>query len=208
MVELLVAPCEVKAARYAVEHWHYSRSMPTPPIIRFGVWENHQFIGVVLFSRGASDSLGKPYGLKTTEVCELTRIALTDHRSSVSKILSVAIAQLKRGNPGLRLIVSYADPEYQHHGGVYQASNWLYAGMTASDSKYKDKSGRLWHSRQVSATGYKKQYGEYRRVPKTSECERIAISGKHRYLYPLDRAMRKQIEPLAKPYPKRTHADA
>jgi hypothetical protein len=33
--------------------------------------------------------------------------------------------------------------------------------------------------------------------------EKIRGSSKHRYLYPLDAAMRAQIEPLRKPYPKR-----
>jgi hypothetical protein len=31
----------------------------------------------------------------------------------------------------------------------------------------------------------------------------VRMPGKYRYLYPLDSAMREQIAPLAKPYPKR-----
>lgn len=31
----------------------------------------------------------------------------------------------------------------------------------------------------------------------------VIVSGKHKYLYPLDKAMRKQIAPLAQPYPKK-----
>ena len=61
----------------------------------------------------------------------------------------------------------------------------------------------MWHGRQVSSTGVKRQYGELRYVPRIEDCTRIPEIGKHRYLYPLDRAMRKQIEPLRKPYPKR-----
>jgi len=34
----------------------------------------------------------------------------------------------------------------------------------------------------------------------------IKGKGKHKYLYPLDRAMRRQILPLAQPYPKKEHA--
>ena len=45
--------CSHEAARWAVEHWHYSKSMPTPPVVKIGVWEDERFIGVVLFSRGA-----------------------------------------------------------------------------------------------------------------------------------------------------------
>jgi hypothetical protein len=195
------------AAKFAVEHWHYSRSMPTPPVIKIGVWEDGKFIGCVLFSRGATNNLGKPYGLTNTEVCELTRVALTVHHSAVSRILAIAIKMLAQKEDGLRLIVSFADTEQQHHGGIYQASNWLYSGMTAGYDKFRDKSGRIWHPRQVSATGYKRQYGDYRRVPKINDWERVPVGGKHRYLYPLDDDMRRQIEPLRKPYPKRLPAN-
>lgn len=203
MTELKVDWCSYQAAKYAVEHWHYTRSMPTPPVIKIGVWEDGKFIGCVLFSRGSTNNLGKPYGLEITEVCELTRVALTEHSVQVSQILAAAIKLLRRKEKGLRLIVSFADPEQNHHGGIYQATNWIYTGQSEPYDKFRDASGRVWHPRQVSATGYKKQYGEYRRVPKISECERVRVQGKHRYLYPLDRAMRRQIEPLRKPYPKR-----
>jgi hypothetical protein len=177
--------------------------MPTPPVIKMGVWENGEFIGCVLFSRGSTNNLGKPYGLKTTEVCELTRIALASHLTPVSKILSFALKTLIGKEKGLRLIVSFADPEQNHHGGIYQATNWIYTGQSEDYDKFRDRTGRVWHPRQVSATGYKKQYGEYRRVPIINQCERVRVVGKHRYLYPLDRAMHRQIAPLAKPYPKR-----
>ena len=53
--------CSYHAAKYAVEHWHYSKTMPTPPVLNIGVWESGKFIGVVLFSRGANNNLGRPY---------------------------------------------------------------------------------------------------------------------------------------------------
>lgn len=203
MSDLLVAPCSYKAAKYAVEHWHYSESMPTPPVLKFGVWENGEFIGAVLFSRGSNNNMLRPFFLKIEEGAELTRVALKAHKSFVSGIVSRALKSLKTNNSGLRLVVSYADPNEGHHGGIYQAGNWIYTGQTQKDAVYIDASGRRWHSRQVSRTGVSRQYGELRRVPKHSECERVEIEGKHRYLYPLDRAMRRQIEPLAQPYPKR-----
>lgn len=176
---------------------------PPPPYNLVGVWENSTFIGCVIFSRGASDSLGKPYGLTSMECCELTRVALTNHSAPVSRVLMLALKFLRKRSPGLRLIVSYADPNNGHHGGIYQATNWIYSGDTSPDAKYIDRNGRAWHSRQVSSTGLKKQYGEYRKVAKISECRKIPLLGKHRYLYPLTPEMRAKIEPLAKPYPKR-----
>jgi len=201
--KLTVAFCDYKAAKFAVMNWHYSKAMPTPPLIKIGVWENGVFIGCVLFGRGANKNLGRFVGLGDTEVCELVRVALSNHLSTVSKIISICIKLLKKKSPKLRLIVSYADRNQSHDGVIYQAGNWVYNGETPNSYLYKDKNGRLWHQRQVSKSGYKPQYGEIRAVPKIDDCEKILQLSKHRYLYPLDRAMRKQIEPLAKPYPKR-----
>ena len=200
--ELVVDWCSYKAAKYAVEHWHYSQSMPAPPRMLIGVWENN-YIGCVIFSRGSNNNGHKPYKIKMTEFCELTRVALNRHKWPVSSILSRSIHMLKNKSPMIRLIVSYADPNESHHGGVYQAGNWIYTGQTAKDFKAVDPNGREWHSRQVSKTGVKRQFGEYRTVPRFDQCEIIPLLGKHRYLYPLDRAMRRQIEPLAQPYPKK-----
>ena len=195
-----------EAARFACKNWHYSKSIPVPPLVKIGVWENDKFIGVVVFSRGASSNLLNPYKLKTTEGCELTRVALCKHISPVSKILSLSIKFLKKSNPKLKLIISFADTNEGHHGGIYQATNWIYAGMTAPTTKYVDKTGREWHSRQVSEKGYNIQQGNIRKTIKPSECKKIKQHGKHRYLMPLDEMIRKQIQSLAKPYPKRAQS--
>jgi hypothetical protein len=167
----------------------------------FGVWEEGSFRGVVVFSRGANNRIGSPYNLEQDEVCELTRVAMRTHDAPVSQCCSYAMKMMKRDNPGIRLIVSYADPYEDHHGGIYQAMNWVYTGTTPKDRRYIDSKGRRLHSRQVSTKGYEMQFGKKTRVPKPSECEVVMVPGKHKYLYPLDRAMRRQIEPLAKPYP-------
>lgn len=202
-VDLRVDWCSYEAAKYAVEHWHYSRSMPTPPSVYIGVWEFQSFIGCVIFGRGSNNNGHKPYGIKMTEFCELTRIALRNHETPVSKVVSTALRMLKSKSPGVRLVVSYADPNHDHVGAIYQAGNWVYTGQTGADFEAIDQTGRKWHSRQVSSTGVKRQYSTLRRVHKHSECTIVPLLGKHRYLYPLDRAMRKQIESLRKPYPKR-----
>ena len=192
-----------ESAKYACINWHYSKSVPVPPLVKVGVWENNKFIGVVIFSRGASSNLLKPYGLTTTEGCELTRIALNVHKTPVSRIMSIAIKFLKKNSPNLKLIISFADPSEGHHGGVYQATNWIYSGRSASSFKYLDKNGEEWHSRQVSEKGFNIQQGAIRKTPKPSECKKIPCAGKHRYLMPLTDDMKTKVSKLAKPYPKR-----
>lgn len=197
-VDLRVDFCNHEAAKYAVEKWHYSERFPVGKIIKLGAWEDNQFIGAVLFARGNSMNLGKRYGLDSIEVCELVRVALTKHVSPVSQIVSRCISSLKMGNPGLRLIISYADPEQNHHGGIYQAGNWIYDGESGAEYQFFHE-GRWKHRREVTSGAFGRKGG----VPNYNQLPKRLTPGKHRYLYPLDRAMRRQIEPLAKPYPKR-----
>jgi hypothetical protein len=201
--ELRLDWCSHEAAKYAVEKWHYSRTMPPPPMMHIGAWESRQFIGCVLFARGASAHLLLPYGLKTTEGCELVRIALSRHSAPVSRIVRIALKMLSTSCPGIRLVVSFADPSKGHHGGVYQAGGWIYAGDTSPNSMYLDRSGKLWHNRMISSSGVRKVFGKYRKVLRPSDCKRIDLPGKHRYLMPLDQEMRERIAHLARPYPKR-----
>ena len=191
-----------KAASYACLNWHYSKSVPVPPLVKIGAWENKKFIGVIIFSRGASSNLMKPYGLNQDEGCELTRIALTKHNAPVSRIVKLAIQFLKRNSPNLRLIVSFADPQYNHHGGIYQAGNWIYVGDTAKGIEYWKDNKRL-HSRQVSEKGWNIQQGKKRKTVRPSECKIVKTPGKHRYIMPLDLQMRNRVMHLSKPYPKR-----
>ena len=201
--ELKLDWCSYEAAKYAVEHWHYSRSLPPPPHNRIGVWEGGCFVGCVLFARGATPELLSSYGLPTTGGCELVRVALGTHSAPVSRIVSIALKLLKQRSPGLRLVVSFADPAEGHHGGIYQAMGWIFSGDSDESVEYIGPDGKRWHGRMVSPTGLKKVYGRYRPVFRPCECERIDRPGKHRYLFPLDPEMRARILPLAKPYPKR-----
>ena len=111
-----------KAAKYACEHWHYSKKIPVNKLLKVGVWESGEFIGVIIFGLGASAQLHKQFGLKNTEVCELVRIALKKHQSPVSRMISIAFKFLRKNAPLLRVVVSFADPNEGHHGGIYQAT--------------------------------------------------------------------------------------
>lgn len=205
--------CSLDAARFACERWHYSGSLPMPPRVNIGVWEGGRFIGVVMFSRGASAKLLNPYGLKQDEGCELTRVALTKHAAPVSRIVAIAIRILSRHSPGMRLIVSFADPHEGHHGGIYQAGGWVYAGTTAATKQFIGPDGKTYHNRQVAAADPSlpaviTEFGKSNRVYRKSECTVIKLPPKHRYLLPLDPSLRERITALAQPYPKRAHSES
>jgi hypothetical protein len=200
-VDLRLDWCSYEAAKFAVEHWHYSKCLPGGNSVKVGAWENGLYIGSVIFSHGANNNIAKPYGLKQIECVELTRVALNEHTTPVSKILSYSIKMLKTSNPGIRLIVSYADSNQGHHGGIYQATNWIYIGEFATERGIM-LNGKLTHRRTVYAK-YKTSAFEWLKKNIDPLAEIIDGLPKYKYLFPLDEAMRKQIEPLRKPYPKR-----
>lgn len=190
---LQVGVCSHEAAEYACRNWHYSACLPSGKLSRFGVWEDGRFIGCVLFGRGATPAIGKPFGLTQLEVCELVRIALAEHAAPVSRIVAIILRLLHRCSPGLKLVISYADPGMQHHGGIYQAGNWLYLGTSQPQTR-KMAYGKPYHKRSVSSV-----------IGATNKLPDGPIEVKHKYAYPFDPQLRARLLPQTKPYPK-SHA--
>lgn len=199
MGDLTVAPCTREAAKYAVTHWHYSHVMPVGKAVTIGAWEDGRFIGAVVFSRGATHQLLTQWGLDLDEGCELTRVALREHKAPVTQIVAQALRILKRENPGLRLVVSFADPAQGHHGGIYQAGGWIY---NRADGTYRHYliHGKVMHSRSVHAKGWSQRI-EWLRENVDPNAQPYATPSKHRYLMPLDKAMRRRVLPYSQPYP-------
>jgi hypothetical protein len=196
--------CTHEAASYAVMNWHYSRRMPMPPIVKIGAWEDGRYIGCVLFARGANQNIGTPYGLSQTECCELVRVALREHATPVTRIVAIAMRFLRRNAPGIRLVVSYADPSEGHHGGIYQGGGWTYTGRSSESTQYLED-GRWKHSREVrfGAFGQGKRKSTGERSP-WADLPSRRVPGKHTYLMPMDDEIRSRIAPLSRPYPKKS----
>jgi len=187
--------CSYEAAKYAVMNWHYSARIPKFKQVYIGVWENEKFIGVVIFGLSVTPYLGSKYMLKNTECVELTRIALTKHRAPVSQIVAIALKLIRNQSPGLRLIISYADPNQGHNGSIYQAGNWIYVGTSSKVRQY------FWRGSWRNDTS---MFREFRLNPDLRKMHQYRdLPPKYKYLYPLDKEMREQIDPLAKPYPKK-----
>ena len=193
-----------EAAKYSVMNYHYSRRMPVGKLVKIGVWENSKFIGAVLFGDGLLGNTDTFLGVSILKVAELVRVALTKHETPVTRIIKIAIKLLLSKCPDIELLVSYADSGKGHHGGIYQAGNWVFTGSHKTGSLYKHKrTGKIYHDRSINKLGVRKIMGKYTRVPLISDCDFVERTIKHRYLMPLTNEMREKIGPMAKPYPKK-----
>jgi len=171
---------------------HYARRMPCIQYA-FGLFDgDYPYpVGVVTYGQPASPSLCKGVAGEENRknVLELNRLVLYPEYNGdnyASFLVSKSLKQL----PAKTYVVSYADWGGWHHVGyVYQATNWLYTGLTKPRT---DKYSEGGHSRHYAE-------GETRRQFRTA---------KHRYIYLCgDKHDKKQMKlclnyPIYDHYPK------
>lgn len=136
-------------------HVHYARRMPSI-IHAFGLFVDGELQGVVTYGEPASPSLCK--GIAGEEhkkdVLELNRLAILPSapKNAASELIGKSLKML----PHKMFIVSYADwGGWGHVGYVYQATNWLYTGMTHPRTDIFAGVGK--HSRHYSENDGKRQ---------------------------------------------------
>lgn len=135
------------AERYSIERITYQMAMDyviayhylhrrAPCTYAFGLFEieTQQCVGVVTYGVSASSTLLK--GIcgpdESSNVYELTRLWVDESvpKNGESFLIGNTIKQLDK-----EIIVSFADSSQDHLGIVYQATNFLYTGLSA---KFKD----------------------------------------------------------------------
>lgn len=180
-----------KAVNYALMNFHYAKKIaPRATDSAFSVFnEKNEWCGVICFGLGASPNIHSPFGLNAGEVIELIRVALNGKQSSTSKVVSIGLKLLKKNNPLVKLVVSYADKGQEHVGIIYQATNWYFIqDIKSSDTQYF-VNNEWRHSKAI-----KPQIKKI--APKRK------ASGKYKYIYPLDKTLLPLCKSLSKPYPK------
>lgn len=129
-----VIPIKYEETKEWLLYKHYAHRMP-PITYAFGLYDNNMLIGVCTYGHPFSASLKKCMGDKWSQVLlELNRLCVNDNLPK--NTLSWFVAQTFRFLPKPVPIVSYADSAFNHHGYIYQATNWLYTGMSAPFQDY------------------------------------------------------------------------
>lgn len=193
-----------EAVKYACTHFHYAKQTPVQ-LCNYSVFNDKgEWCGCIVFSGGANGRLGNKFGLVQGEWCELVRMALNGKQESTSKALSIALKLLKKDNPLLKLVLSYADCDQNHTGIIYQATNWIYEGkvqLNGGTPKIKIF-GKVKHPRSIGKKGWSCNL-EWLQLHIDKNASLVYTTGKHKYLFPLTKELKAICEPLRQPYPKK-----
>lgn len=108
---------------------HYAKRIPSISWA-FGLFHESNLIGICTFGTPASSTLlrGVCGEMYATAVCELNRLVINDgqQKNVASYFVSTCLAAL----PKPKIVVSYADTAQGHHGYIYQATNFVYTGLS------------------------------------------------------------------------------
>ena len=177
---------------------HYAGRMPSISYA-FGLYKNKEIVGVCTFgfppnyTFNDGDCVFENYSVKTLE---LNRLITEDDlpKNALSYFVSHALDKL----PKPTCIVSYADANKGHHGYIYQATNWIYTGVSTPKHRYHFEDGTTFDIRR-GIDKKKKQHGKIVKKEK--------LKPTHRYFYfngnkRDKRKMEKEFKFDIKPYPK------
>ena len=180
---------------------HYLGTFPGGTHLALGAFLGHRLVGVMTLGVGPGQVYRLVRGAVPTNCLVLTRFCLVDElpTNSESRILGVVLRALRK-QTGVKFIVAYADSAQGHVGTIYQASNWIYTGLSQATPLYELEGQAPRHSRSFShafGTRGVKHFAAYgvslRKVPQQP---------KHRYFYFFDPAWRSRLRVGAEPYPK------
>lgn len=186
---------------------HYAHRIPSISYA-FGLYDGCELIGVVTYGVPPSGNLKRGIaGDKYAEiVLELNRLVLSEsaQKNSASCLVGRSLKYL----PNPSIVVSYADTEQGHVGYVYQATNFIYTGLSAKRSNWTIEGLENLHGFTIADMSRgQENRAQYMRDTYGDKFSLTPRSRKHRYIYIVaDKRTKAQIfeslnyKPL--PYPK------
>jgi hypothetical protein len=197
----IVKPIDKMLACEIVIKNHYLHRKPSC-VHAFGLYDNDLLLGVTIYGIPASDSVMEICGKEEKKnVVELVRLWTVDdgQKNKESYLISHSLKMIP-----YEIVISYADASYGHVGIVYQATNWIYTGLTDRHIDWNIDGEQKQHSRH-----FFDKYGGIEKAKdilgeRMTPCERPQ---KHRYIYlNTDKRRKKELMKKLKysviPYPK------
>lgn len=202
-----VAELDRDLANSIVEENHYSKRFVGSSRIHLGVSMDGRLVGVLQFGVAMNpQSMGSIMeGCTLYEYLELNRMWLHDDapRNSESRAISYAIKYIRRKEPKIKFIQSFADERCGLSGTVYQAANFLYCGMHVG--KFWELDGEYFHDSLVTDS---RKTNNPRAARLRAAIERATFHNlkQYRYIYLMQPRFRSRLLLKVKPYPKEHHA--
>ena len=200
--QLLVKPAPFVVARKLLEREHYLHSFPGGTKLAFGAFVCTGLLGALTLGAGPSYAYALVDGATPDDCLTLSRLWLSDElpRNSESRFIGIVTRALKR-NTRLKFLVSYADPAQGHLGTIYQATGWVYTGLSQATPLYDIGDGRHYHSRSLSHSFGSHGLAHFRRHG--IGVKLVPQEAKHRYVYFLDPTWRARLRAPDLPYAKK-----
>jgi hypothetical protein len=197
----MVRPVPFSVAKQLLVRHHYLHSFPGGTKLAFGSFLGNRLLGALTLGAGPANAYALVDGATPVDCLALTRLWLSDElpRNSESRFIAVVPRYLKR-YASLNFLVSYADPAQGHVGTIYQATGWIYTGLSQATPLYDIGDGRARHSRSLShafgthGLAYFQRHG--------MDAKLVPQQAKHRYIYFLDPSWRSRVKPPVLAYPK------
>jgi len=124
---------------------HYAKRMPPPIIYSFGLFKDGVLQGVCTYSISMATMLRDSF--KGYDLLELSRLVVNENMPK--NTLSYFVSQTFKLLPKPIVLLSYSDTSQNHHGYIYQATNWLYTGLSAEFKDYAIKGMEHLHNQTI-----------------------------------------------------------
>ena len=126
-----VMPVPFRIAKMLLIQEHYIHSMPGGSRLAFGVFAGTALLGALTLGCGPMNAHRLVDEAKADDCVTLTRLWLDNElpKNSESRVIGVVLRALRR-HTSLKFVLSYADPAAGHLGTIYQATGWLYSGLS------------------------------------------------------------------------------
>ena len=195
-----------KEVRYLVERFHYSGTMPANTVF-CGSWHHG---GGLFGDYGpivAACVIGIPACQWKEDIVELSRLVRIDGAMlpPLSGLISKTVRWCYRPSRSRNLIVSYADKQMDHFGGVYQASSWHFAALRGPQELGIYVYGQQMHGRTAVERYGTRSVPKLRQILGTDDVHPHVDEGKYLYWKAMNksgRAKAKRLDLQSLPYPK------
>ena len=131
MIDYTVVPCERNEIVDFVEELHYSHNLNGVTSTHcFKLMDGSDLIGAAVFGWLAMANQWKKYVDSQEKLVELRRLCCIDDtkKNTESYFVSRCMKWLKK-NTRVERVLSYADPEFNHMGVIYQALSFESVGI-------------------------------------------------------------------------------